>query len=87
MFGYIDLSYFILLLPALILGLVAQAMVSSAYSRYSRERNARGVTGADAAQQLLLYNDLGQVKNVQHKVNSLHFVRILHVVLMSILSV
>jgi Zn-dependent membrane protease YugP len=57
-----DPSYFLLLLPALILGLVAQAMVGSAYSRYSRVRNARGVTGAEAAQHLLLYNDLGEVK-------------------------
>jgi len=37
-------------------------MVSSAYKRYSKVRNARGVTGAEAAQHLLLYNDLGEVK-------------------------
>ncbi len=62
MFGYINLNYFLFLLPALILGIVAQIMVSSAYNKYSRIRNARGVTGAEAAQHLLLYNDLGQVK-------------------------
>jgi Zn-dependent membrane protease YugP len=62
MWGFIDPTYFLYILPALILGLIAQAMVSSAYSRYSKVRNARGVTGAEAAQHLLLYNDLGEVK-------------------------
>ena len=57
-----DLNYILYLLPALILGLIAQAMVSSAYKRYSQVRNARGVTGAEAAQHLLLYNDLGDVQ-------------------------
>lgn len=62
MFGYINPTYFLYILPALILGLIAQAMVSSAYKRYSQVRNARGVSGAEAAQHLLLYNDLGEVK-------------------------
>ena len=62
MFGYIDPTYFLLLLPALVLGLIAQAMVSSTYNRYSQVRNARGITGAEAAQHLLLYNDMGEVK-------------------------
>lgn len=57
-----NMSYFLYLLPALILGIVAQIMVSSAYNKYSRIRNARGITGAEAAQHLLLYNNLGEVK-------------------------
>ena len=62
MLGYMDPTYFLFLIPALILGLVARMMVSSAYNRYSRVRNARGVSGAEAAQHLLLYNDMGEVK-------------------------
>ncbi len=57
-----NFSYFLYLLPAIILGIVAQIMVSNAYKRYSAIRNARGITGAEAAQHLLLYNDLGEVK-------------------------
>ena len=62
MFGFIDATYFLYILPALILGIVAQIMLSNAYGRYSKVRNARGVTGTEAAQHLLLYNDLGEVK-------------------------
>jgi Zn-dependent membrane protease YugP len=44
---------FILLLPALALGIYAQAKVSSTFNRYSQIASARGLTGAKAARQLL----------------------------------
>jgi Zn-dependent membrane protease YugP len=57
-----DPMYLIIVGPALLLGFIAQAMVRSAYNRYSRVRNAGGVTGAEAAQRLLSVNELGHVK-------------------------
>lgn len=43
----------ILLVPALILGIYAQAKVSSSFNRYSQVPSARGLTGAQAARVLL----------------------------------
>jgi Zn-dependent membrane protease YugP len=57
-----DPMYLLIVGPALILGIVAQVMVSRAYNRYSRVRNARGVTGLQAAQHLLMYNHMGEVQ-------------------------
>jgi hypothetical protein len=55
MFGYFYLNptYLLFALPALILGLYAQAAVSSAYRKYSRVPNSAGMTGAQAAKRLL----------------------------------
>lgn len=50
---YYDAIYWILLIPVLILSIYAQAKVSSSFNRYSRERNRRGVTGAQAAYAVL----------------------------------
>ena len=46
---YYDTIYWILLIPVLILSVYAQIRVSSSFGRYSRDRNCRGVTGAQAA--------------------------------------
>ena len=46
---YYDSIYWIILIPVLLLSLYAQIQVSSSFRRYSRERNRRGVTGAQAA--------------------------------------
>ena len=43
----------IMLVPALILGIYAQAKVSSSFNRYSQVPSARGLTGAQAARVLL----------------------------------
>ena len=43
----------ILLAPALILGIYAQAKVSSTFKRYSEIRSARGLTGAQGARLVL----------------------------------
>jgi Zn-dependent membrane protease YugP len=48
-----DPRYFIVALPALLLAFYAQWKVNSAYEKYSRVPNRRGLTGMDAARVLL----------------------------------
>ena len=50
---YYDSIYWILLIPVLILSVYAQVKVSSSFNRYSQVRNRRGVTGAQAANEIL----------------------------------
>ena len=49
---YFDPTY-ILVLIGVIISLVASTMVNSAFSKYSRVRNSRGITGAEAAERVL----------------------------------
>ena len=53
-------STYLLVIIGMLLCMGASAMVNSAMSKYSRVRNARGMTGAEAARQILnsegLYN-------------------------------
>jgi Zn-dependent membrane protease YugP len=51
----------ILLVPALLLGIYAQAKVSSSFRRYSQVASSRGLTGAEAARLVL---DAGGLYNV-----------------------
>lgn len=53
--------YFVFALPALLLGLYAQFKVKSAFSKYSKVRNAAGITGAQAARRILDANGLTHV--------------------------
>ncbi len=53
---YYDSIYWIILIPVLLLSLYAQLQVSSSFSRYSKAANRRGVTGAQAAQEVLRAN-------------------------------
>lgn len=50
---YYDRIYWILLIPVLLLSVYAQIKVSSSFGRYSQGRNRRGVTGAQAAYEVL----------------------------------
>jgi len=50
---YFDPLYFVFLVPGLLLALWAQSQVKSAYGKYTRVPNARGLTGLQAAQQLM----------------------------------
>jgi len=52
MFYGFSSSYLIYALPALLLGLVAQAWVRSAYRRYSQIPNGARITGVDAARRM-----------------------------------
>lgn len=53
MLGMILMSYWWLIIPGILLGLWAQFRLSSTYGKYSRIGNARGLTGADAAREIL----------------------------------
>ncbi len=62
--GYFDPTV-ILLIPAIILAMWAQARVSSTFNKYSKVINTRGLTGAEAARLILDRNGLRNVR-VQH---------------------
>lgn len=66
---YLD-STIIILIPAIIFSIVAQIMVKSAFSEYSKVRNSRGLTGADAAREILDRNGLTNVR-IEHISGSL----------------
>jgi Zn-dependent membrane protease YugP len=51
----IDEYFLLLIVPAMLFSLAMQIMVKSAYKKQSRVRNARGLTGAMAAQRVLDY--------------------------------
>ena len=59
-FGMFDPT-FIILIPAIIFTVYAQAKVKSAYSKYLRVRNRRGITGRQAARMILDANGLRHV--------------------------
>lgn len=62
---FIDYWYIILVVPTLILGMIAQSMVSSAFNRYARVGTRNGLTGAMAARQILDRNGLYHVQVVR----------------------
>lgn len=53
MLGLILMDYWWFAIPGLLLGMYAQMKLSSTYGKYSRIGNARGMTGAEAARQIL----------------------------------
>jgi Zn-dependent membrane protease YugP len=53
--------YLLFALPGLLLAMWAQARVRSAYSKFMRVPNGRGISGLQAAEQLLAANGLGNV--------------------------
>ena len=61
-YGYGYLSYLIFMLPALLLGLWAQAKVKSTFHKYNKISNSRGKTGAQAARMILDQNRLTYVR-------------------------
>ncbi len=58
-------STILILIPAIIFSLIAQGMVKSAFAKYSKVRNSRGLTGADAARAILDRNGLSHVR-IEH---------------------
>ena len=59
---YFDPMYLIFVLPALLLAFYAQMRVRSAYNKYTRKANLRGISGLQAAQTLLPATGLGHVQ-------------------------
>ena len=56
-----DLNYWLLMLPALLVGAWAQMKLRSAYGRFSRVELSSGLTGAQAAQEILAAAGLHQM--------------------------
>ena len=46
---FFDSTFFCFIIPALILGIIAQSAVKSKFNKYSRVRTMQGLTGAQAA--------------------------------------
>lgn len=61
---------FIILIPALLLGLYAQWKVNSTFKKYSGIKNSRGLTGAEVARRILDANGLYDTK-ISHIAGSL----------------
>ena len=59
---YFDWSYLVLVVPALLFSLWTSARVNSTFKKYSAMRNARGMTGAEAARAVLNANGVTDVR-------------------------
>lgn len=57
-----DWSYLLLVLPFLILSLLASAHVNNTFRRYNKQLSVRRITGAQAAQRVLLANGVTGVR-------------------------
>lgn len=62
---HLDYYYLILVVPALILALIAQLGVKRAYAKYGQVRVASGMTGADAAMNVLRHYGMTDVR-IEH---------------------
>ena len=62
-YGYygFDFTYLVLIVPAMLVALYAQFKVNSAFRHYSQERCISGLTGAEAARRILLFNGITDV--------------------------
>ena len=62
---YYSYSYLLYMLPGLVLMLYAQFKVKHSFSKYSKVINSRGLTGADAAKEVLRQNGVDGVR-IEH---------------------
>ncbi|MCF0136741.1 MAG: zinc metallopeptidase [Oscillospiraceae bacterium] len=62
---YMDWSYIILVLPAVLFSMWASSRVNSTFEKYSRQYTRRGITGAQAARFVLDRNGLTNVR-IEH---------------------
>lgn len=62
MFMPFDPLYLYLVLPTMLLAMLAQMRVSSSFKKYSKDRTRRGITGAEAARQILRSAGINDVK-------------------------
>ena len=61
-FYYYDPYYWMILVPAMLIALLAQLNVSSTFNRYSRMASRRGFTGAQAAEAVLRAHGIQSVR-------------------------
>ena len=57
-----DLWYFVLVLPAVLLALLASGAVKSTFNKYAKVTSASGMTGAEMAQRVLAQNGVYGVR-------------------------
>ena len=57
-----DWTYLVLVLPCLIFAMIASSNVNSTFQKYSRQLSRRHITGAEAAQRVLLVNGISSVR-------------------------
>lgn len=62
---YFDWTYLIFIVPAAIISLIASARVNSSFNKYSKIRNRRGITGAQAAYNVLAAHGITNV-TIEH---------------------
>lgn len=62
---YLDYYYLILVVPVVIISLIVQARVNSAYKHFSKINNLRGITGAMAAENVLRHYGINNVQ-IEH---------------------
>ena len=58
---YLDMTYIVLILPAVIFSLWASWNVKRTYKKYEKQLNSRGLTGGEAARRVLDANGLRAV--------------------------
>ena len=58
---YLDMTYIVLVLPAVIFSLWASWNVKHTYKKYAKQLNSRGLTGASAARRILDANGLQNI--------------------------
>ncbi|OGO09510.1 MAG: hypothetical protein A2Z66_09425 [Chloroflexi bacterium RBG_13_66_10] len=61
MLGYFDPTYWMLMLPGLVLVVVAQLWVKATYRKWGNVRSTSGLSGADAARRLITYSGLQDI--------------------------
>lgn len=59
---YFDMTYLVLVLPAILLAVIASSRVNSVFRRYQQQHSRRGITGAAAARAVLDANGLQNVR-------------------------
>ena len=59
---YLDIWYFVLVIPAIIVMIFAQIKVKGTFSKYSKVPNEKGITGAKMAELVLKQNGLFDVR-------------------------
>lgn len=59
---YFDPTYFLFIIPGLLLSMWASFRVKSAFNKYSEVRSSRGLTGAEAAAEMLRYAGISGVE-------------------------
>ena len=59
---YFDTTYLFFIVPAMIVSLIAQVLVSTRYNKYSKVLASSGITGAEAARRVLAANGITYIR-------------------------